>query len=683
MGSTETKVSYADDARAGPDESGLSCPSGAAQAPEPGRRFLSAWVVLAAALLISSGAAFVIAGLRNNADEDRQTVLVLKQLESQSYRLSSLEWQAVAEGRLNPELAGQVRDARGTMSGLLGEMGRSGEAREEQESARRVAGAFRDYDAALEEEFRLLATGRVEEAEAVDEERVDPGFERLRGALEDADAAYTTDARRTDRVANIGSVLALLVAAGLIAWLYWWYEGARRVAATVVAEQNALRRSEELFRHQALHDSLTKLPNRPLFMDRLKHALDRVDRSTDEIAVLFVDLDNFKLVNDSLGHKEGDRLLVSVARRLRECLRPGDTLARFGGDEFVILLEDVAGVDEATEVAERLAGRLQAPVMLRGQEVFVKASIGIVSSSPDGRHTDPEDLLSNADVAMYEAKKKGKAVYQVFHPDMGSRAAEHLQLAAEMNRAIERGEFRVHYQPLVELETGRTSEVEALVRWEHPERGLLPPGEFLSLAEETGLILPIGRFVLREACREARELQRRYPSEPPLMLGVNLSARQFRQPDLIGEISETLEETGLDPRTLKLEITESVAVDDVESTVATLRELKEMGIVLAIDDFGTGYSSLAYIKRFPIDVLKIARPFVDGLGVDPEDTALVRATIAFAKALKLAVTGEGIETAEQLVQLRALGCDTGQGYYFAKPLPGEAVGELFSVDQVR
>ena len=683
MGSTETKVSYADDARAGPDESGLSRPSGAAQAPEPGRRFLSAWVVLAAALLISSGAAFVIAGLRNNADEDRQTVLVLKQLESQSYRLSSLEWQAVAEGRLNPELAGQVRDARGTMSGLLGEMGRSGEAREEQESARRVAGAFRDYDAALEEEFRLLATGRVEEAEAVDEERVDPGFERLRGALEDADAAYTTDARRTDRVANIGSVLALLVAAGLIAWLYWWYEGARRVAATVVAEQNALRRSEELFRHQALHDSLTKLPNRPLFMDRLKHALDRVDRSTDEIAVLFVDLDNFKLVNDSLGHKEGDRLLVSVARRLRECLRPGDTLARFGGDEFVILLEDVAGVDEATEVAERLAGRLQAPVMLRGQEVFVKASIGIVSSSPDGRHTDPEDLLSNADVAMYEAKKKGKAVYQVFHPDMGSRAAEHLQLAAEMNRAIERGEFRVHYQPLVELETGRISEVEALVRWEHPERGLLPPGEFLSLAEETGLILPIGRFVLREACREARELQRRYPSEPPLMLGVNLSARQFRQPDLIGEISETLEETGLDPRTLKLEITESVAVDDVESTVATLRELKEMGIVLAIDDFGTGYSSLAYIKRFPIDVLKIARPFVDGLGVDPEDTALVRATIAFAKALKLAVTGEGIETAEQLVQLRALGCDTGQGYYFAKPLPGEAVGELFSVDQVR
>ena len=683
MGSTETKVSYADDARAGPDESGLSRPSGAAQAPEPGRRFLSAWVVLAAALLISSGAAFVIAGLRNNADEDRQTVLVLKQLESQSYRLSSLEWQAVAEGRLNPELAGQVRDARGTMSGLLGEMGRSGEAREEQESARRVAGAFRDYDAALEEEFRLLATGRVEEAEAVDEERVDPGFERLRGALEDADAAYTTDARRTDRVANIGSVLALLVAAGLIAWLYWWYEGARRVAATVVAEQNALRRSEELFRHQALHDSLTKLPNRPLFMDRLKHALDRVDRSTDEIAVLFVDLDNFKLVNDSLGHKEGDRLLVSVARRLRECLRPGDTLARFGGDEFVILLEDVAGVDEATEVAERLAGRLQAPVMLRGQEVFVKASIGIVSSSPDGRHTDPEDLLSNADVAMYEAKKKGKAVYQVFHPDMGSRAAEHLQLAAEMNRAIERGEFRVHYQPLVELETGRISEVEALVRWEHPERGLLPPGEFLSLAEETGLILPIGRFVLREACREARELQRRYPSEPPLMLGVNLSARQFRQPDLIGEISETLEETGLDPRTLKLEITESVAVDDVESTVATLRELKEMGVVLAIDDFGTGYSSLAYIKRFPIDVLKIARPFVDGLGVDPEDTALVRATIAFAKALKLAVTGEGIETAEQLVQLRALGCDTGQGYYFAKPLPGEAVGELFSAAQVR
>ena len=638
------------------------------------------WVVLAAALLISLGAAFVIVELRGHADEDRKTVLVLKDLETQAYRLSSLEWQAVAEGRLTPELGEQVQDARDRMSSLLDEMSRSEETGEE-ESMRQVSEAYRAYDAALDEEFRLLAAGRVEEAEAVDEERVDPSFERLREALQDADSVFTADARRTDRVANAGSFLTLLVAGGLLAWLYGWYERARRTAASVVAEQKALRKSEERFRYQALHDPLTNLPNRTLLTDRLQHALARADRSNYEIAMLFVDLDDFKLVNDSLGHKEGDRLLVAVSGRLQECLRSGDTLARFGGDEFTILLEDVAGVDEVTEVAERIAERLRAPFALRGQEVFVKASIGIVSGSPGGR-IDPDALLSNADAAMYEAKKK-KSNYEVFHSDMGSRAAERLRLAAEMNRAIERGELRVHYQPVVELETGRIGEVEALVRWEHPERGLLLPNEFLPLAEETGLILPIGRFVLREACRQVREWQGRHPSDSPLVLGVNLSARQFRQPDLVGEISEALEETGLDTRSLKLEITESIAVDDVESTISTLRELKEMGVALAIDDFGTGYSSLSYIKRFPVDVLKIARPFVEGLGRDPEDTALVRATIAFAKAFKLDVTGEGVETAEQLAQLRTLGCDTGQGYYFARPLPGEAVGRLFSVAQGR
>ena len=677
MSSTETRASDPDEARTELEWGARSLTQGAAQKSEAVRRVVPVWMILVAALTIALGAAFVVAGLRGNADEDRHALLLLKDLESQSYKLSSLEWQAVAEGQLDTESAEQAQDARGRMSGAIDEIMRSEGTGEEEESARRVAGAFRTYDAALDEQFRLLANGRVEEAEVVDEERVDPSFEELSEARQEVVPLYSADALRTDRVANAGSAFTLLVAAGLVALLYWWYGRARRAAVSAVAEQKALRKSEELFRYQALHDPLTNLPNRALFMDRLQHALQRVSRKNGTLAVLFVDLDNFKVVNDSLGHKEGDRLLISVGRRLQECLRSGDTLARLGGDEFTVLLEEGAGTEEAAGVAERLAERLQAPFELQGQEVFVKASVGIVASTHDDR-ADPDDLLRRADAAMYEAKRRGKAGYTVFHPDMSSRVTERLRLEAEMNRAIERDEFRVHYQPLIELDTGRISEVEALVRWEHPKRGLLPPGEFLPLAEETGLILPIGRIVLREACRQVREWQEYYPSEPPLMLDANLSTRQFRQPDLVGEISGILEETGLEARSLRLEITESIAVDDVESAIVTLQELKEMGVALAIDDFGTGYSSLSYIKRFPIDVLKIARPFVDGLGRDDGDTALVRATIAFAKAFDLDVTGEGIETAEQLDRLRELGCDTGQGYYFAKPLPSDAAGKLFS-----
>ncbi len=650
--------------------------------PEEGQRAqskrrISAWAVLAAALLVALGAALIIAELRERADNDRQALLLFKDLETQAYRLSSLEWQAIAEERLDSGLYEEAQDARGRMARSLEGMAQTDALDEEAGVLQQVDEAFRAYDEALDEEFRLLAAGSLEEAEAVDEERVDPSFDELTEALVTADSVYSTDAERTDRIANAGSVFALGVAGGLIGVMFWQYERARRAATLIAAEQKALRKSEELFRYQALHDPLTNLPNRLLFMDRLRHALDRTRRRTEKIAVLFLDLDSFKVVNDGLGHKAGDQLLLSVGKRLRECLRSEDTLARLGGDEFTILLEDVADAGEATKLAEHIAERLEAPFELEGREVFIKASIGIVSSSALDGDGNPDDLLRDADTAMYEAKKKGTAGYEVFHPDLGSRAMWRLKLEGDMHRAVKQGEFRVYYQPLVDLATNRISEVEALVRWEHPERGLLAPGEFLPLAEETGLILPIGRFVLKEAARQVCEWQGLHPSEPLLMVSVNLSARQFRHPDLVGDISRTLEETGLDPRTLKLEITESIAVDDLESTIDTLRELKGMGIKLAIDDFGTGYSSLSYLKRFPIDVLKVARPFVDGLGHDPEDTAVVRATVAFAKAFNLHVTGEGIETAEQLAQLRALGCDSGQGYYFAKPLPSDAASTLF------
>jgi diguanylate cyclase (GGDEF)-like protein/PAS domain S-box-containing protein len=430
---------------------------------------------------------------------------------------------------------------------------------------------------------------------------------------------------------------------------------------------------EEELLQLAFHDSLTKLPNRALFMDRLEHALACADRRNASVAVMFLDLDNFKVVNDSLGHQIGDELLIAVATRLATCLRSQDTAARIGGDEFTILLEDVASMSDVLLVADRITEQFQQPFMLEGHEIYTSTSIGIALSTPG--KDQPGGLLRDADIAMYRAKSRGKAHYEVFDHTMNSRAMERLELETDLRRAIERNEFRVYYQPIVQLDTNKIVEVEALVRWEHPRRGLVAPAQFIPLAEETGLILPIGKWVLEEACRQVQQWQTEYPETEPLVVSVNLSARQFQHPRLAAEIAETLFHTGLDPAHLKLEITESVMMQDAKATIGTLWELKELGIQLAVDDFGTGYSSLAYLKRFPIDILKIDRSFVDRLGRDPEDTAIVRAVITLAKTLNLAVTGEGIETIEQVLQLQALGCERGQGYYFAKPLTDQALRE--------
>jgi diguanylate cyclase (GGDEF)-like protein/PAS domain S-box-containing protein len=433
---------------------------------------------------------------------------------------------------------------------------------------------------------------------------------------------------------------------------------------------------EKELAHLAFHDPLTNLPNRALFIDRLEHALVRADRKQGTVAVLFLDLDNFKVINDSLGHQLGDQLLIAASKRLQACLRLQDTVARLGGDEFTILLEDIAGVSDAIHVAERIMDQFQAPFTFGEHEVYTTTSIGIALSTLGLDR--PGGLLRDADLAMYRAKNRGKAQYEVFDRSMNSYAMERLELETDLRRAIERSEFRVHYQPVVLLESSRIVEVEALVRWEHPRRGMVSPAQFIPLAEETGLILPIGRWVLEEACRQMRAWQMQYPSEPPLMISVNLSARQFQHPKLVEDIADILQDTRLDPASLKLEITESVMMQDAKATIGTLWQLKELGIQLAIDDFGTGYSSLAYLKRFPIDILKIDRSFVDRLGRDPEDTAIVRSVVTLAKTLNLAVTGEGIETAEQLLQLQALGCERGQGYYFAKPLPSDALSSLFA-----
>jgi diguanylate cyclase (GGDEF)-like protein len=393
--------------------------------------------------------------------------------------------------------------------------------------------------------------------------------------------------------------------------------------------------------------------------------------------VLFLDLDNFKVVNDSLGHHAGDQLLIIAAERLRDCLRPRDTAARLGGDEFTVLLENVTDVADAVRVAERIGQALQAPILLGSRELFASASIGIALSG-SGRD-EPETLLRNADLAMYQAKTNGKARFELFDDSMNVRAVERLALESDLRRALERDEFCIYYQPIILLETGELVGFEALVRWRHPERGIVSPADFIPIAEETGLILPLGYSVLEQSCRQVRDWQIRYPEYQALTISVNVSAKQLQHPGLVGEVSEALRISQLEPSQLKLEITESVMMQDAESTIEKLRQLRSLWIQLAVDDFGTGYSSLAYLKRFPISILKIDRSFVNGLGEDPEDTAIVHSIVSLARALRLTVTAEGIETAHQLAQLRSLGCELGQGYYFGRPLPSHGAEALLAV----
>ena len=426
--------------------------------------------------------------------------------------------------------------------------------------------------------------------------------------------------------------------------------------------------------HRSMHDMLTGLPNRALLMDRLGQALRRAERTDALTAVLFLDLDGFKRVNDSLGHPAGDQLLIEVAERLDTCLRPADTAARLGGDEFAILLEGLTGTSDATMVASRVMAALQAPIVLLGRSVTITASIGIAI------HRDGEDdLLRNADLAMYRAKSLGKSRYEVFDPAMHAVVVERMRLESELQRAIERGEFTLRYQPIVSLD-GAVAGIEALVRWNHPERGLLYPDQFIPTAEETGLISPIGRWVLNEACRQAVRWQSQYPGEAQLAIAVNLSVTQIQQPGLIYEVAEALERSGLDPHSLILEITETLLLDELETTQSTLDGLKRIGVQLAVDDFGTGYSSLQYLRRFPIDILKIAKSFVDGIA-DGGEFSLARVVVEMGKSLGMEVIAEGIELPEQVASLQQMGCRWGQGYHFARPLDIPAVDRLLAASE--
>jgi diguanylate cyclase (GGDEF)-like protein len=436
-------------------------------------------------------------------------------------------------------------------------------------------------------------------------------------------------------------------------------------------------------------DPLTGLANRTAFSRRLQEALGTLEGSgpprdhpgPPAPALLLLDLDDFKTINDSLGHSSGDEVLRVVAERLRGCLQPADLAARLGGDEFAVLVPEVADEAEAVALGERLAAILRTPVTVAGREVLARASVGVRLAR--GGDEDPERLLRDADMAMYAAKTAGRAGVRVFDTAMHTRAVQRLDFEAALRRAVIRQQFTVRYQPVVELAGGRLAGMEALVRWDHPDRGLVMPGEFVSLAEDTGLIVPIGRWVLHAACQAARDWQRRFPLQPHPFLSVNLSVRQLQQPDLLEDVAGALDASGLDPGELMLEITESVLAADQQAMLERLGGLRALGVHLAIDDFGTGYSALAYLRSLPVDTLKLAKPFVDGLLLGVEEAALTNAILRIADLLDLQVIAEGIEQEAQARELERLGCRFGQGFHFARPLDQFAVEALLLAEQGR
>jgi diguanylate cyclase (GGDEF)-like protein/PAS domain S-box-containing protein len=439
-----------------------------------------------------------------------------------------------------------------------------------------------------------------------------------------------------------------------------------------VSERKAF---EEQLAHQAFHDPVTKLANRALFSDRVEHALMRAQRGVHEIAVMFIDLDDFKTVNDSLGHAAGDEVLREVGRRLKIAVRPGDTVARFGGDEFAVLLDGVSGSSDAADAAARILRALDLPIEIEGKNVFPRASVGICLVGEDLETPEASELLRNADVAMYMAKRDSKGSYRVFEPTMHERVVERLELRSDLQHALTMDQLVLHYQPVVRLSDREILGVEALVRWNHPARGTIPPIQFIPVAEETGLIIPMGRWILETACREGTRLRETFPRAEGLTMSVNLSVRQLQSETLVADVRQALEVSGLPASALVLEITESLMLTDTDFAMMQLHELKALGIRLAMDDFGTGYSSLSYLSRFPVDILKMDRSFVGA----EENSTLTSAIIALGTSLSLEVVAEGIELPEQANSLEELGCELGQGFLFARPMDSDALTKFLTV----
>lgn len=773
----------------------------------PGRTLLFFTITL-----ILVGLVVAILLLFERADESRRVQTTLRRVEAHAQDISSLDEEAMARQVVAPALSAEFEHARREVENMTASLAAQYPHNE------RIAGfqqACFVYLRAAHHEMELAREGRFDEARQVDYQESDPSLSQLLKRIDEANQEYGETAERTVYRSKVGLVVAALLAVGVIVALFRQFERHHSRTERVLAEQHALRQSEERFRtlteksadivavtdregvvtfispsarsllgleeqlligkshfdrihpedvarveaalrevtiaresapvefrmrhadgtwlhfecilrnllddpnvqgllinarhiterkkaeeqlaFNAGHDALTRLPNRTLFMDRIESMLERVRRHPDELAaVLFIDIDDFKVVNDCLGHDAGDALIVEVGRRLRACLRGGDAVARpwedregipdavarFGGDEFTILLEEIGDPSDAIRVAQRIQETISKPFLLGGQEVFKGASIGIAFASAA---VSAETLLANADLAMYRAKSNGKSRCEIFDGRMHAQVTKRLETETALRWAIEREEFRLYYQPIVALSTGSITGFEALLRWERPGNGLVLPKDFVAVAEDAGLIVPIGKWVLLEACRQVARWNRGRESAP-LHVSINVSARQFSYPGFVDQVKEALLASQADPQTVKLEITEGTAMEDVVRAEIVMSQLHDLGVQLSIDDFGTGYSSLSSLRRFPINTLKIDRSFVSTMHINPQSCAIVSTIVALARILGMDVVAEGLENREQLERLRSTVCDAAQGFLISQPIAADAIPawlEAGSVDRLR
>jgi predicted signal transduction protein with EAL and GGDEF domain len=652
-------------------------------------------LISGAAFLITVVGIIAMVGVNQSNKRRHETEALLYQMQADAQGLNANEWESVARLEIDPDVQESSEKFRNEIlkkAQIIHTM------QDRNGLVDKVQPAASAYISAMQQEFAYISHAQLAEAREFDERRVDPDFALLDQAIHEAISQFEAESQHSSRTALFSSIGTLLGCLGAILFLTFRFERGRNLQKNNVRLQELvaqLSSSKEKLTHLAYHDSLTQLPNRTFFMDRVTQCVNRTKRHQDyKFAVVFIDVDHFKTVNDSLGHSGGDQIIVKIAERLNGSIRRyditpqrlelteplrtagNDILARLGGDIFAILLDDIRDPSDGVRVAERIQQNLLAPFSVDGRQLQVTVSIGIAASVTN--YSAAEDVWRDADTAMYRARSLGDSRYQMCDPTMHAAAVSRLKLENDLRQAESRGELQVYYQPIVSLQSGCLSGFEALIRWQRPGFGLVPPMDFIPVAEETGLIVPIGSWVLREACRQMRAWHLRFSSEPALTIAVNFSAKQFIQPDLVEQVAAILRETGLDPRSLKIEFTESVAMQDAERTTRILNEFKALGLYTSIDDFGTGYSSLSYLSRLPLDILKLDRTFVSGMDKNKESRHIVHTIISLAHNLGMDVVAEGIETLAQADELKSLGCHYAQGYFFSKPINNISVEVLLS-----